>query len=134
VADGVVLDPLAQPTVVERGWTVPLRFRLSGVDPAATYTSGWQIRRVQVLCAAAIVELGSSLAPSRGDEGLTYNTDHWFFEADFRDQRAGTCWRLRVVLDDGSYLDSGPFRITGAKTSDSATERSAKRDGHRRIK
>jgi hypothetical protein len=130
-AGGVVLDPLAQPTLVERGWTVPLRFRVAGIDPAQTDTSGWQIRRIQIVCVTPTIELGSSLAPSVGDEGLTHNGDHYFFEADFRDQRAGTCWRLRVVLDDGSYMDSGPFRITGAKSGDQAADKASRFEGHK---
>lgn len=116
IADGgQVLAPVAssQTKVVSRGRTVPFRFRLVGDEPDGLPMAGWQVLRVRVDCAHPTTEVGNSVAPSTSGRGLRYRGDRYLFEADFRDQPGRSCWRLRVVFDDGSALTSGPFRISG---------------------
>jgi hypothetical protein len=120
---GEILAPIASSNdkVVPRGRTVPLRFRLGGDEPSGFDTAGWQILRLQVDCADRDSVIASSLARSTSRGGLRYRGDRYLFESDFRDQPGRTCWRLQVVLDDGSELTSGPFRIAGRATDSPAT-------------
>lgn len=106
--------------VVPRGRTVPLRFRLAGDEPSGLDTAGWQILRLQVDCADPDRMIASPLAPATSRGGLRYRGDRYLFQSDFRDQPGRTCWRLKVVLDDGSELTSGPFRIAGRATDSPA--------------
>jgi hypothetical protein len=115
---GEILAPIASSNdkVVLRGRTVPLRFRLAGDEPSGFDTAGWLILRLQVDCADPDSMIASSLARATSRGGLRYRGDRYLYESDFRDQPGRTCWRLQVVLDDGSELTSGPFRIAGRAT------------------
>jgi hypothetical protein len=46
--------------------------------------------------------------------GFRYDAaaDQYIFKADFRDKSAGTCWKVKIDLGDGSSpLESAPFKL-----------------------
>jgi hypothetical protein len=39
------------------------------------------------------------------------SADQYIYNADFRTVSVGTCWKVRVTLDDGTLLYSAVFKI-----------------------
>lgn len=102
-------------SLFSRGRAVPGKFRLAGDEYFGYDTSGWILKQVQVSCAAFeadVAELEAvSVTPStvfRYDA----SADQYIYNADFRKQAAGTCWRLRAWLDDGGDpFQSAVFKL-----------------------
>jgi subtilisin family serine protease len=99
----------------KRGQSVPVKFRLAGDEYAGFNTAGWKTQRVQVACVGgsdSLIEDVGSVTPStvfRYDA----SADQYIYNADFRDVIPGTCWRVRVTLDDSpaTVMDSAYFKI-----------------------
>jgi hypothetical protein len=99
----------------KRGQSVPVKFRLAGDEYVGFNTAGWKIQRVQVACVGgsdSLIEDVGSVTPStvfRYDA----SADQYIYNADFRDVIPGTCWRVRVTLDDSpaTVMDSAYFKI-----------------------
>ncbi len=102
-------------SVFHRGKAVPVKFRLAGDEFSGYDTTGWLVQRIQVSCANLSVELAveevGSVTPAtyfRYDPGA----DQYIYNADFRDKTVGSCWRIRVSLDDGfTSMYSAFFKI-----------------------
>jgi len=102
-------------SMFQRGKAVPVKFRLAGDEFAGYNTSGWLVQRIQVSCANLAVEVSveevGSVTPAtffRYDPGA----DQYIYNADFRDKAVGTCWRVKVSLDDGfTAMYSAYFKI-----------------------
>jgi hypothetical protein len=102
-------------SVFKRGQAVPVKFRLAGDEFSGFATSAWTLKRVQVSCSTradlTVVETVSSVTPS---STFRYDpsADQYIYNADFRSVDPGTCWRVRVTLDDGTVLYSAYFKIS----------------------
>ena len=82
--------------------------------PATTPPAGWSSAsrsHAQNLSVELAVEEVGSVTPAsyfRYDSGA----DQYIYNADFRDKTVGSCWRIRVSLDDGfTSMYSAYFKI-----------------------
>ena len=115
-----ILQPINpdNPSVFKRGQAVPVKFRLSGDEPTGFDTTGWQVFAMRVGCSLvspdATLELIGSVTPN---PYLRYDAaaDQYIYNADFRSAPNPSCWRIRVVFDDG-----GAGNVPPATTMDSA--------------
>jgi hypothetical protein len=112
-----ILPPIAPGSdrLLVRGQTVPVKFGLPGDEGLRSgfNTAGWKVEALQIDCrnpgsALSTVELTSTNA-----RGFKYTGDRYHFNADLRGLERGTCWQIRVTLDDGTELLSGTFQLTG---------------------
>jgi hypothetical protein len=102
-------------SVFHRGKAVPVKFRLAGDEPSGYNTTGWLVQRIQVSCTNLATEITveevGSVTPAtyfRYDPGA----DQYIYNADFRDKSVGSCWRIKVSLDDGfTVMYSSHFKI-----------------------
>ncbi len=96
-------------SVFRRGQAVPGKFSLAGAMVSYDF-SAWTIQKVSVVCATLAegeASVVGSLAPFRYDA----TEDQYIFNADFRNQAAGSCWKLRATLDSGQIFDSAVFQL-----------------------
>lgn len=103
-------------SLFSRGKSVPVKFQLPGDEPTGFGTSGWSIKRVAGTCpvgAGAFSETGEQAALSTSSAGLRYDAaaDQYVYNADFRSEAVGSCWKVRVALDDGTSFDSAVFKL-----------------------
>ncbi len=102
-------------SVFHRGKAVPVKFRLAGDEFFGYSTAGWLVQRIQVSCEnlsdVLLTEEVGSVTPSttfRYDP----SADQYIYNADFRDKAVGSCWRVKVSLDDGfTTMSSAYFKI-----------------------
>ena len=101
-------------SLFSRGKAVPVKFRLGGDEPNGFDYGGWTLQRIKVSCTnfdaedaaiEAVVENPSNAF--RYDAGA----DQYINNASFKDQAAGTCWKVRVTLDSLQTMDSAVFRL-----------------------
>ena len=90
-------------SLFNRGKAVPVKFRLAGDEPTDSSTSGWTLQRIKVSCTDfdsedAALEAAAEYPSNafRYDAGA----DQYINNASFKDQLAGTCWKVRVTLDE----------------------------------
>jgi hypothetical protein len=101
-------------SLFSRGKAVPVKFRLAGDEPNGFNYSGWTLQRIKVACAnfdsedAAIEAVAEN--PSNAFR-YDASADQYINNASFKDQLAGTCWKVRVTLDSGQSLDSAVFSL-----------------------
>jgi hypothetical protein len=102
-------------SLFSRGKAVPVKFRINGDEPLGFNTAGWTLVRMTAPCDAVVdsatLESVSSVTPSsifRYDAAA----DQYIYNADFRNKAAGTCWKVRVILDDGVLDLSTPENLT----------------------
>ncbi len=98
-------------SVFNRGQAVPGKFQLGGDEGGPFVMSGWTMQKVSVNCttfAQGAVSAAANLNTWRYDA----STDQYVFNADFRQDAPGSCWRLRVTLDSGQVFDSAAFKIS----------------------
>jgi hypothetical protein len=92
-------------SLFQRGKAIPVKFRLGGDEPSGFDTTDWALIRVQASSCSGLVDSGvtealGSVTPSsyfRYDS----SADQYIYNADFKSAPVGTCWRVRVFLDDG---------------------------------
>ena len=83
--------------------------------PPAGSDGGCTIKSTQVSCSTladlTVVEKITSVTPS---SSFRYDpsADQYICNADFRSVDAGTCWRIKVTLDDGTLLYSAYFKVS----------------------
>jgi hypothetical protein len=101
-------------SLFSRGKAVPVKFRLAGDESTGFDFSSWSLQRVQVTCGVfdaddAVLE---SLVENPSN-GFRYDStaDQYIYNANFKDQAAGTCWKVRVTLDSGQVLNSAVFKL-----------------------
>lgn len=102
-------------SVFHRGKAVPVKFRLPGDEPSGYNTSEWLVQRIQVSCTNVATEITieevGSITPAT-DFRYDAGADQYIYNADFRDKAAGSCWRIKVSLDDGfTAMYSAYFKI-----------------------
>ena len=101
-------------SVFKRGHAVPVKFRLAGDGFSGFATEGWTVKRVQVSCSTlADITVGEDVGSVTPSTVFRYDSsdDQYIYNADFRTVNPGTCWRIRVTLDDGTVLYSAYFKI-----------------------
>jgi hypothetical protein len=102
-------------SIFSRGKAVPVKFKLAGDEPNGFNYSTWKLERVKVSCT------------DFGDEGTTFeqivenpsqtfrydqSADQYIINANFKNETVGTCWRVKVTLDDSSAPMVSPiFKI-----------------------
>jgi hypothetical protein len=101
-------------SLFSRGRAVPIKFRLAGDEPSGFDYSGWTLQRIKVACNnfdledAAIEAVADNPSNAfRYDAG----DDQYINNASFKDQAAGTCWKVRVTLDSGQTMESAIFKL-----------------------
>jgi hypothetical protein len=115
--EGKILQPINadNTSLFSRGRAVPVKFRLAGDDPNGFVTGGWTLQRVGVSCTNLSEELTPESVPSNTpstDFRYDSTSDQYVYNADFRDKTAGSCWRIKVILDDGvTVLYSAYFKL-----------------------
>lgn len=116
--DGGIRQPIASDnsSVFKRGRAVPVKFGLVGDYPTGFSTSGWTIKKVSVSCAGLAGETEVEAVSVTPDSVFRYDSsaDQYIYNADFRDAAAGSCWFVRVTLDDPArtQLKSAYFMVT----------------------
>jgi HYR domain-containing protein/chitobiase/beta-hexosaminidase-like protein len=118
-----ILPPIAPGSdrLLVRGQTVPVKFRLPGDERlrAGFNSSAWTVEGVRVDCRNFGTVLGTaSLKSTSNHTGFRFSGDRYIFNADLRALERGTCWQIRVTLDDGTELLSGTFQLTGKGKQD----------------
>jgi hypothetical protein len=104
-------------SLFNRGQAVPVKFKLDG-DPSSGFnTSTWKLERVSASCSSfdtndAVTEPVSSVNPSNVFR-YDASADQYIFNADFRQQAVGSCWKVKVTLDSGQNFTSAIFKLTG---------------------
>jgi hypothetical protein len=100
-------------SMFSRGKAVPVKFQLAG-DPPAFDMSGWKLERIKLTCTNFETE-EATLEPvaENPSNAFRYDStaDQYINNASFKDQAAGTCWKVRVTLDSGQKLDSAIFKL-----------------------
>lgn len=104
-------------SVFKRGRAVPVKFRLAGDPPSGFVTTGFTIQRIQTGCAEfdAVNALYEEVPSNTPSSLFRYDpeSDLYIYNADFSGVASGTCWRVKVSLDDGvSAMYSGVFKVT----------------------
>jgi subtilisin family serine protease len=101
-------------SVFKRGQAVPVKLQVAGDEFAGFYTGAWTLQKVAVNCdltADGTPEEVGSVTPStifRYDP----TADQYVYNADFRTVTPGSCWRVKVALDDAStVLYSAFFKV-----------------------
>src|SRR5215217_199401 len=116
VRDGGILQPINpdNTSVFSRGKAVPVKFKLAGDEPTGFNVSGWTLQKVQVNCTNfdtqdAVVEQ----VAENPSQSFRYDSsaDQYIINADFKSQAAGTCWKAKVNLNDGTSLESAVFKL-----------------------
>jgi hypothetical protein len=116
VRDGGILQPINSDntSVFSRGKAVPVKFKLAGDEPTGFSVSGWTLQKVQVNCTSfdaedAVVEQ----VADNPSQAFRYDSsaDQYIINADFKSQLAGTCWKAKVNLNDGTSLESAVFKL-----------------------
>jgi hypothetical protein len=101
-------------SVFSRGKAVPVKFRLAGDEPNGFAYSGWTIQRIKVSCTSFDTEDALPEAvPENPSNAFRYDAgaDQYINNASFKDQAAGTCWKVRVTLDSLQTMDSAVFKL-----------------------
>jgi hypothetical protein len=130
-----ILPPIAPGSdrLVVRGQSVPVKFRLPGDEglKGGFDSSAWTVEAIELNCGTG--QAMSHVVPltsTSNHDGFRFSGDRYMFNADLRKLDRGTCWRIRVTLDDGTELLSGSFRLTGkSKHSESAKPEHGKSSG-----
>jgi hypothetical protein len=113
-----ILPPIAPGSdrLAVRGQTVPVKFRLPGDEnlKGGFDSSTWIVQAVELNCStSASVNHTVTLKSRTHHTGFRFSGDRYIFNADLHSFDRGTCWQIRVTLDDGTTLVSGSFRLTG---------------------
>jgi hypothetical protein len=114
-----ILQPIltGSTTTWSRGKGVPVKFRLAGDEGVGFDTSGWEMWKVQIDCRTS-APTGTRLDVS--DESLSTSGwrydgpgDQYVFNADFRNNAVGSCWRMEVHLKPtDQVMVSANFKLT----------------------
>lgn len=114
-------------SVFSRGKSVPVKFRLSGDEAIDANsdgisegfaTTGWSvIKSKQSSCVVSSNNTNEEQpAAAVNSAGLRYDagSDQYVYNADFRQDAVGTCWKMRVGLNDPqtTTFTSAVFRLT----------------------
>jgi hypothetical protein len=103
-------------SLFSRGKSVPGKFQLAGDEYFGFSTAGWKMLSVQVSCGAFDTVDQTVESTSTSTAGWRYDSsaDQYIYNADFRSQAVGTCWKLRATLDDPAHttFDSAVFKLT----------------------
>ena len=101
-------------SVFRRGQAVPVKFQLANDPPGGYATTAWGLQRIQMACLSlselSVVEDVGSLTPSSTFR-YDASADQYIYNADFKTVAVGTCWKIKVTLDDGTLLYSAVFQV-----------------------
>jgi hypothetical protein len=93
---------------------VPVKFQLGGDQPNGFNHSGWILQRQPVNC-SAVTDTGTVVEAvvDNPSNGFRYDStaDQYIYNANFKEQAVGTCWRAVVNLDSGQTLYSAVFKL-----------------------
>ena len=111
-----ILQPIKpdNSSIFKRGQAVPVKFQLAGDEPLGFDPTGWQIYGIQVGCSSLEEEDANTLGSVTPSAFFRYDptADQYIYNADFRSVAVGTCWRVRVTLDDAfTVMDSAYFKV-----------------------
>jgi large repetitive protein len=101
----VILQPISpdNTSLFSRGKAVPVKFRLAGDEPNGFSVSGWSLLQVSVSC-TAFDSVDGELEPivENPSNGFRYDAtaDQYVYNANFKDKAVGTCWKVKVTLND----------------------------------
>lgn len=95
-------------SVFKRGQAVPAKFSFDGAG--GFDFSAWTFEKINVVCST--FEEGA-VSPASSLNAFRFDADgnQYIFNADFRNENPGSCWRLRVTLDSGQVFTSSVFQI-----------------------
>jgi hypothetical protein len=97
-----------------RGKAVPVKFRLAGDEPNGFSYSGWTLQRIKISCTDFDSEDAAiEAATENPSNAFRYDggADQYINNASFKDQAAGTCWKVRVTLDSNQTMESAVFKL-----------------------
>jgi HYR domain-containing protein/Big-like domain-containing protein len=121
-----ILPPIAPGSdrLLVRGQSVPVKFRLPGDEnlKRGFDSSSWSVEAVGVNCATRAPNgTTMKLRSTSHHETFRFSGDRYIFNADLKSLPRGTCWQIRVTLDDTTALLSSSFQLTGkSKQSEAA--------------
>ena len=101
-------------SLFSRGKAVPVKFRLAGDEPNGFVYSGWTLQRIKVSCTDFDSEDAAiEAATENPSNAFRYDAgaDQYIHNASFKDQAAGTCWKVRVTLDSNQTMESAVFKL-----------------------
>lgn len=103
-------------SMFSRGKAIPVKFRLPGDESSGGFaTSEWKLARVPMSCTMFDTAIGTpeEVGSVTSTTGFRYDAsaDQYISNADFRDKSVGTCWKMKVTLDDGTPLYSAIFKL-----------------------
>jgi hypothetical protein len=113
---GGILQPINpdNTSVFSRGKAVPVKFQLGGDQPNGFNSSGWKLQQQPVNC-AIVTDVGTVVEAvvDNPSNGFRYDStaDQYIYNANFKDQAVGTCWKVVVTLDSGQMLYSAVFKL-----------------------
>ncbi len=102
-------------SLFSRGRALPVKFQLAGDEYFGFITTNWKIQKVSVPCDSITESTPEDVGSVTPSTQFRYDSsaDQYIYNADFRTQAVGTCWKVRVTLDDGSpSFDSAKFKLT----------------------
>lgn len=111
-----ILQPinLDNSSLFSRGKAVPVKFKLAGDEPNGFDYSAWRLERIKVSCTNFDSEEATlESVVENPSNAFRYDSaaDQYVNNASFKDQAAGTCWKVRVTLDSGQAMDSATFKL-----------------------
>jgi hypothetical protein len=101
-------------SLFSRGKAVPVKFKLAGDEPNGFDYSAWKLERIKVSCTNFDTEEATlESVVENPSNAFRYDSaaDQYINNASFKDQAAGTCWKVRVSLDSGQTMDSAIFKL-----------------------
>ena len=101
-------------SLFSRGKAVPVKFKLAGDEPNGFDYSAWKLERIKVSCTNFDTEDATlESVVENPSNAFRYDSaaDQYINNASFKDQAAGTCWKVRVSLDSGQTMDSAIFKL-----------------------
>jgi hypothetical protein len=102
-------------SVFSRGKSVPVKFRLAGDEPGGFVFSGWTLQRIPVNCSTGFDSGEAALEPVTENPSNAFrydvSADQYINNVSFKDQAAGTCWKVRVTLDSLQTMESAVFKL-----------------------
>jgi hypothetical protein len=103
-------------SVFSRGRAVPVKFQLAGDEPNGFSVAGWSLQRLSVNC-TAFDSVDAELEPIVENPSNTFRydaaADQYVNNVSFKDQPVGSCWKVRVTLNDSptTSFESAVFKL-----------------------
>jgi hypothetical protein len=116
--DGGILQPINpdNTSIFSRGKAVPVKFKLAGDAPNGFDYSKWTLSKVPVNCTSFDTQDGTvEQIAENPSQSFRYDqsADQYIINADFKSATVGSCWKVKVNLNDGNPLplESAIFKM-----------------------